>query len=124
VYDSIPDALDSFVPLRGQLITNGYLSGKPGKRKGPLTRFERHVLSAPGANQSLYKYLTGRGRGKIPDIVGHYLGDHWYTGPAKLVSRLPGVRDMVVEKVLENTLPRIGGSTNLARQFLAVGGHL
>lgn len=122
-YRSIPDSVDLITPVKGRMIVNGYLSGKKG-RKGPLSRLQKQILSTPGSNQSLYQYLTGPGRDKIPEIVGHHLGDHWYTGPAKLLSRLPIARDMVVEKVLENTLPKVNGSTELARQFLAAGGNL
>ena len=122
-YRSIPDSVEMFTPLKGRLIVNGYLNGKKGGR-GPMSYFTKQVLSTPGSNQSLYQYLTGPGRSRLPEIVGHHLGDHWYTGPAKLLSRLPIARDMVVEKVLENTLPKINGSTELARQFMAAGGNL
>ena len=122
-YRAIPDPVDAISPVRGRIIVNGYLSGRKGGG-GRRSYFQRQVLSTPGSNQSLYRYLTGPGRGRLPEVVGHHLGDHWYTGPAKLLARLPIARDIVVDKVMEQTLPKINGSTELARQFLAAGGNL
>ena len=109
-------------PIKGRAVVNAYLNGKvTGKSR---SYFAKEVLGTPGTNQSIYRYLTGAGRDKVPEIVGKHLGDHWYTGPAKFLSRLPIARDMAVDKIMEHTLPKINGSTSLARQFLAAGGNL
>jgi hypothetical protein len=118
-YDMLPGFPAS---LKGSMLVDGYLSGKPGgKGKSYLAK---KILNAPGTNQALYKYLKGSGRDRIPDIVEHHLHGKWYAKPAKMISGLPFARDIAIEKILENTLPKVKGDTSLARQFLAAGGNL
>lgn len=119
---------------QGKLVVDAYLNGN--SRSNPVTRrLGRKILDSPGVSQSVYRYLSGymgadgtwkkgRGYAKIPKIVGKHLGDHWYTGPAKLLAKTPIGHDYVVEKVLEKTLPKAYGDTSLARQFLAAGGRV
>lgn len=122
MFRSLPDTLEFFTPMKGRALVNGYLNSPSGKKS--RSYMVREMLKVPGVNQSIYQYLTGPGKDKLPEIVGRHLGDHWYTGPAKFLSKLPIVKDMVLDKVMENTLPKINGSTNVARQFLAAGGNL
>lgn len=125
----MPDAL---IPddLKGRLIVNNYTksledrvaAGKDVPKEFRPSFFERQILRTPGAVQSMYKYLNGRGSKYIPKIVGYQLGDQWYTGAAKLFSRTPFGRAMVIDKMLDKTLPRINGDNSLAKQFLYAGG--
>jgi hypothetical protein len=112
------------------MVINSYLSNeetrkrkglKPGKDFTP-SYFERQILGTPGTSQSLYRYLNGAGRKYIPKIVENQLGDTWYTGPAKLFAMTPFGRNMVIDKIMDKTLPKINGDNNLAKQFLYAGG--
>ena len=72
----------------------------------------------------MYRYLMGSGRDKIPQIVEKKLGRHWYTGMARALSKTDMGSNFVADKVLERTLPKVEGNTNLARTFIAAGGQV
>lgn len=115
--------------LKGKLVIENYLSRPRGKHSGRFwstngrfTPFEEKILNSKGTAHSIYQYLNGRGRSKIPELVGGVLGDEWYTGTAKLLSRTPFGRNFVIDRVMDRVLPRINGSTDVARQYLYAGG--
>jgi hypothetical protein len=114
---------------KGKLVMDHYLgrprdkhTGRFGSSNGRLTPFEEKILSSRGTAQSIYKYLNGEGRRRVPELVEGVLGDTWYTGPAKLLARTPIGRGIVVDKVMDRVLPRINGSTDVARLYLQAGG--
>ena len=121
MYRSIPDLL--LPELKGRILVNRYLRGKSGAPVG-TSDLAKAVLRTPGTNRSLAAYLNSHADKIVPKIVGHHLGDHWYTGPAKGLAGLPYIRDIVISKILDKTLPKIDGSTSLAGKFLAAGGNL
>lgn len=126
-YRSLPDTL---IPgdLKGKLVINGFLKDTPRRKEGlkgrfTPTLFQKKILSTPGTNQSIYTYLNSEeGAKRIPEIVERKLGKKWYTGPAKLLSRTPFGRNIVIDKIMDQMLPKINGDTSLARTFLAAGG--
>lgn len=126
-YRALPDAL---IPgdLKGKLVINSFLDSTPKRKEGlkgkfSPTLFQRRILDTAGTNQSIYQYLnSAEGAKRIPEIVERKLGKKWYTGPAKLLSRTPMGRNLVIDKIMDQTLPKVNGDTSLARTFLAAGG--
>lgn len=110
--------------LRGKFLINGYLASNPSQKGWVRSRTIKNIQATPGTSYAILKYLSGEGKKDVPKIVEKFLGDKWYTGPAKLLARTPFGRDYVISKILERTLPKIQGSTDLARQYLAAGGRV
>lgn len=109
---------DSILPdLKGRLMVNSYLGG--GASNPYLTR---HALNIPGARGSILAYLSGRGSNMIPKLVEKELGDKWYTGPAKLLSRAPIIKNIVLDKISDKIMPELHGSKDIAKSFVAHGG--
>lgn len=128
LFRALPDRL---IPsdLKGRIIINAYLANakerkQSGKKYKSRSRklLERKILDTPGTSRSIFNYLHGSGNKLVPELVGEELGDHWYTGPAKLLSRAPIINGIVIDKILDRTLPAINGDTSLAKRFLYAGG--
>ena len=79
-------------------------------------------MRIPGARSNIINYLSGDGRNRLPDIVGKHLGDNWYTGPAKLLARLPMIDNYVLDKISDKIMPSLHGSKDIAKAFAAYGG--
>lgn len=123
-YGMIPSFATDF---KGRLLINSYLN-KAKYRKGgggsvPST-FEENIINTPGSAQAVYQYLNGAGRSKVPRLVDAELKGKWYRLPAKLLSRTTFGRDYVIDKVMDRMLPKVNGSTDVAKMFLAAGGNV
>lgn len=125
-YRAIPGAL--FPEARGKIVMDAYVSNaekaiKKGKKPPQyVSELGEKAMRTPGTSASIAAYLNGSGRHLIPKIVEQQLGDQWYTGAAKLLSRTPFGRSFVIDKILEKTLPKMYGSTDIARMYMQAGG--
>lgn len=122
LYRLMPDRFMS-ADTRGKMIVNSFLNSK-GNGSGRLSRFEREILKTPGTMASINAYLEGEGKSKIPELVEKGLGDKWYAGIAKQLSRLPIVNGYAKGKVLDRINPGVAGSRSLAQQFIDAGGQV
>lgn len=113
--------------LKGRLLIDSYLDkakySKGGGGSVPST-FEKRIVSTPGSAQAVYQYLNGVGRSRVPRLVDAELKDKWYRLPANLLSRTTFGRDYVIDKVMDRMLPKVNGSTDVAKMFLAAGGNV
>ena len=84
------------------------------------------ILSRKETSSDLYDYLarTEEGQERLQEFVGKQLGRKWYTGPAKWLANTSLGRQMVMGKILEKTLPKVNGSTDLAMTCLTAGGKV
>lgn len=119
-YSLIRAIPDRFAPedLKGRLLVNAYLNGDGAGS----SYFRDKILSIPGTRGSILKYLSGAGSSKLPELVGKHLGAKWYTGPAKLLSRAPIVKGIVLDKISDKIMPELHGSKEIAKYFNAYGG--
>lgn len=122
LYRLMPDRL---MPedLRGKMVINSFLNSE-GRGSRHLSRYEREILRTPGTMASINAYLEGAGKSKIPELVGKGLGDKWYTGIAKQLSKLPIVNGYAKGKIMDRVNPGIAGSESLAQQFIDAGGQV
>jgi hypothetical protein len=113
-------------PLKGSVLVNGYLIGKGTGRSSPGLEKEilREIRETPGWNRALYDYLNGSGGDKIPEILDYELANKWYKGPAKLLAKTKFGQRLVIDKIMDKTLPKIKGSTDVARMYLDAGGNV
>lgn len=106
--------------LKGRLVIDSYLNSP--KKNGGRTPFENKILNVPGTRLSIVNYLKGRGRSKIPDVVGKHLDGKWYAGPAKLLAKTHLADGIVIDKILDDIAPTLHGSKDLAKSFIYAGG--
>jgi hypothetical protein len=119
LFSAIPDGLVSD-DLRGKIVIDAYLRGK--KKNGGRTILENRILGTPGTSQSVVRYLRGRGRAKMPEIVGKHLDGKWYRGPAKMLAKTHLADGLIVDKVLDDIAPSLHGTKDIAKSFIYAGG--
>ncbi len=108
--------------MSGKLMTNAYLKGDGNGNRYLMNK----ILSRKETASDLYDYLakTQEGQESLQEFVGKKLGNKWYTGPAKRLANTQIGRQMVMGQILEKTLPKVNGSTDLAMACLAAGGKV
>lgn len=124
MYKLIPDAFSNY---KGKLLVDSYLKSpvaSGGAKDSSRARLANRILKSPGTATALYNYLNGKGSSRVPDMVEHHFGGHWYAKPAKWMTHIPFVKNIAIDKILDKSLPRIGGDTSLAKQYLMAGGQV
>lgn len=119
LFSAIPDSLVSD-DLRGKIVIDEYLRGK--KRNGGRTSLTNRILRTPGTSQSVVRYLRGRGRSKLPEIVGRHFDGKWYGGPAKMLAKTHLTDGLIIDKVLDDIAPSLHGTKDIAKSFIYAGG--
>lgn len=93
-------------------------------RKASFSPLGKKLLSEPGALRNLIDHLNGPGAKDVPKIVANATKGQLLSKPLQLLSKTQLGRNLVINKILDQTAPKIYGTRDIAKQYLLAGGNV